>query len=521
MQRTPVLIVGGSLVGLSASLFLSWRGVKNVVVEKHLGSSPHPRAVGYTEHTLEFFRAVGLGDKIPQVEAHSRLRRMRVESLAGRWIEETRWTPEPADGEPRRVELSPCRGAAIAQDTLEPLLRARAAELGSELRLGVELLDFREDDSGVVAHLRERHSGREYEIRAAYMIAADGAGSGVRKRLGIGRQGRGEIQTLRSVLFRCPEADSYLQRGFQQFEIELPDLSAFLTTYSDGRWVLMFKDDRDRSEAELRSAIRSALGADMDFDLITSGRWQMAGLVAEQYAKGRVFLAGDAAHQLPPTRGGFGANTGIDDAYNLAWKLQLVVSGCASPALLDSYDDERRPIGWLRHQQTFARPDYARFGAGIADGEPLYGDAAMELGQLLRSPSVIGAGPELPPAAHPRDWAGQPGVRAPHAWIHRDGERLSTVDLFTRNFTLVAADRRWTEAAAEVSRDLGLPVDTVLVGEEIQFAGDGSFEAAFGVTPTGASLVRPDGVVGWRSRDMPDDPAGTVRTALRQIGQLL
>ncbi|WP_346839346.1 FAD-dependent monooxygenase [Microbulbifer sp. SAOS-129_SWC] len=521
MQRVPVLIIGGSLVGLSASVFLSWRGVKNVVVDKYPGSSPHPRAVGYTEHTMEFFRAVGLADRIPQIESHARLRRLRVESLAGHWIEETHWTPESAAGARSAETLSPCRGAAIAQDTLEPLLRARATELGSELQLGVELVDFHQDEGGVVAQLRERLTGRQYQIRAAYMIAADGAGSSVRERLGIRRQGRGEIQTLRSVLFRCAQADEFLRRGYQQFEIEQTDFSAFLTTYHDGRWVLMFKDDRERSEAELCSAIRRALGADMDFEILTSGRWQMAGLVAERYAEGRVFLAGDAAHQLPPTRGGFGANTGIDDAYNLAWKLQLVVNGCAAPALLDTYNEERQPIGWLRHQQTFARPDYARFGAGVADSEPLYSDAAMELGQLLRSTSIVGAGADLPAAAHPLDWAGQPGVRAPHLWIRRGGERISSVDLFTRNFTLISADRHWIEAARDVSRDLGLPIDTLLVGEDIHVDGDLGFEAAFGVTSSGASLVRPDGVVGWRSVTMVDKPQALLGDALRQMGRLL
>ncbi len=516
MQRTSVLIVGGSLVGLSASLFLATRGVAHVLLEKRPGSSPHPRAMGFTERTLEHYRAAGIGGRIPQVSAQARLRRVRAESLAGHWGEELPWTPGAQETPPGL--FSPCTGAAIAQDTLEPILRQAAGERGAELRYRHELLDWHEVEDGVVAQVVDRAAGTRYRVHACYLIACDGADSPIRERLGIARDGVGYLRTLRSVLFRCEAADACLARGVQQFQIEQPGLHAFLTSYGDSRWVLMFDDDRERSDEELARAVACALGADLPFELITTGRWEMAGRIARDYRKGRVFLAGDAAHQLPPTRGGFGANTGIDDVHNLAWKLQLVLQGTATPALLDSYSAERQPIGWLRHQQTFARPDYARWLRTPLQEVTLYGNAAMELGQLQRSSVIPAAGPELPPADEPDAWAGQPGTRAPHAWVRHGGKEVSTLDLFGDGFVLLSGQPQWLVAGREVAARLGLPLATVQVGPDVTFAPPEEIRVRFGVGEQGAVLVRPDGVVAWRWPDAAGEapgPAVQLADALR------
>ncbi|TRL37714.1 FAD-dependent monooxygenase [Rhizobium straminoryzae] len=520
MHDTQVIIIGGSLVGLSAATFLAWRGVKTIVIEKHRGSALHPRATGFTEHTLEFFRAIGIADQIPVVDPNFRLRRATVESLVGAVIDEAAWTPSTntAPAGLKRA-LSPAGMAGFAQDKLEPILRHRATELGAELRLGTELISFEDTGEGVAATVRERETGRKYSLSAPYMIAADGAESKVREALGIGRRGVGHIMNINSVLFNCPAADKYLDRGFRQFEIDQEDFKAFLTTYGDGRWVLMFYGGDPKPAEDYADDIRRALGADLDFEIITSGTWEMAGRIADIYSKGRIFLAGDAAHQLPPTRGGFGANTGIDDVWNLAWKLEMVMDGISKPSLLGSYSQERQPIGWLRHQQTFARQDYARYVDNAFAGVKLYGDEAMELGQLHRSEIIIGTDGKLPAAAHPDEWKGQPGTRAPHLWLDGD-KRKSTIDMFTRGFTLITESFFWAAAAEAARAETGFSFEIVRFGGQIHVEDVQSFSEAFGTGADGAALIRPDGLICWRTPLSPDMASEDLSTILRQVAAL-
>lgn len=510
-ERTAVLVVGGSLVGLSAGVFLAWRGVPVVVVERHAGSSIHPKAVGYTPRTVELLRAVGLGDRIPTAPGVAP-RRVRTETLLGEWSPEIPWSP-PAKSEPD-IEYSPCRGAGLAQDKLEPLLRERAAELGADVRMSTELLSFTPDATEVRAVLRGP-AGEEYEIVADHLIAADGHRSPIRERLGIGRQGRGLIHVGRSVLFRAP-LDELLPPEVRQFEVEQPGFRCFVTTYGDGRWVLFFDDtDHEPTEPELRALITRAVGRDdLPIELITTGRWEISALYADRFRAGRVFLAGDAAHTLPPNRGAYGVNTGIEDAHNLAWKLAAVRSGQSGPELLDTYEPERRPIAELCHQQLFARMDWQ--GAD-APTDPIIDDLAMAFGLRYRSAAVLGGEAELPLARRPEEWVGEPGTRVRHLWIVRDGERhgdrLSTVDLLQRGWVVLTEDARWRTAGARAATELGLPVEVVVFGEDLRTEEPGLFGISHGISATGAVLARPDGYIGWRSAEFPADEAGATLVA--------
>ncbi len=594
------------MVGLSAAAFLAWHGVRTVLVEKHPGSSLHPRAMGFTTRTMELYRAIGLGQQIPQIPpGFGRPRRVKVESLAGKWApEDAAWTPDMPAAAPERkspAEYSICTGAAIAQDRLEPIIRAKAVALGADVRLSTALVSFEQDAGGVTALLRER-DGSEYAARADYLIAADGNASPIRGALGIGRDGRGFLRTIRSVLFRAP-LDAYLESGVSQFEIRRRDLTAMLTTYRDGRWLLMFSDDEERDESTLTAMIHKATGRpDLGIDIITTGRWELSALIAKRFTSGRVFLAGDAAHTLPPARGGYGANTGIEDAHNLAWKLAAVLAGTSAPDLLATYDAERIPIAWLRHGQIFARPDYVQFARPADTRVPIIDDEAMELGQLYRSAAVLGAGEDLPPALRPDQWNGQPGTRAPHVWVSEAGERVSTLDLVQPDWTLMTQDQRWCAIAAQVSERVGIEVRCRLIGgsaapcapatagsaldlpikritadpaaraalhaslpqvmthanyetfksmslRQLQALSQGqltdealakaeaelatvtedgtmldpidldAFLTTFGIGPTGASLIRPDGYVAWRSIGFPSDPAREFAEALRCVSQ--
>lgn len=613
-QEVPVLIVGGSLVGLSAVLFLAWRGVKAVLVERRPGSSPHPRATGFTTRTLEMFRAVGLKN-IPQLPLGSgRPRRVVVESLTGKWSDEISWTagkPPASDPDDRprpKIGYSPVTGAAIAQDRLEPIIRDHAIALGADVRLNTILTEFEQNESGVTAVLRAK-DGREYTLRALYMIAADGHASTIREALGIGLSGHGFMHVVRSILFYAPAMLHYLDSGITQFELDQPDLRGMLTTYGDGRWLLMINDDQDRDEAAQLTMVHKALGrSDVAVELITSGRWVLGAHIADGFANGRVYLAGDSAHALPPARGGYGANTGIEDAFNLSWKLAAVLSGESAPALLDSYEAERRPVAWLRHNQIFARPDYASVATEEEKKVAVIEDEAMELGQLYHSNAIIGADPDLPPARRPEQWGGQPGSRAPHLWVSFNGSRISTLDLLQHHWTVVTADQGWCAAVARARERLGIEIEALHFGEpeascetNLSWSADEAavltldvtieqianepagkaaldghipdvvahdayptfksmtlrqlqplskdlitdaklaliesdiahvrstavaadaesfareFRTAFGLGPTGASLIRPDGYIAWRALAAPEDPDRMLIAALRQV----
>ncbi|MGF7087316.1 2-polyprenyl-6-methoxyphenol hydroxylase-like FAD-dependent oxidoreductase [Kroppenstedtia sanguinis] len=517
---TSVLVVGGSLVGLSMAMFLASKGVSTVVVERHSGSSSHPRATGFTPRTLELFRSVGIDidKKIAQVPANFRLRRVRVESITGEWFEESEWTPEKQ--KLPRIEYSPYRGAAIAQDNLEPILRDKAVELGADVMFNNELINFEQNANCITASIRNRDDGSEYTIRADYLVAADGSHSPVREKVGIGRDGRGYMRTVRSVLFRAP-LEEYLEEGVKQFEIDQPELSAFLTTYDDGRWVLMFTDDKERDRDELLNEIQKAIGrSDLDIEIITTGRWEQTALIADSFSSGRVFLVGDAAHTLPPTRGGYGANTGIEDAHNLAWKLSSVLLGESKTQLLDTYDSERRPVAWLRHNQTFARPDYKSYASKAEDNVQIIDDDAIEFGQLYRSTAVIGTNTEMPLALRTEQWRGQPGTRAPHFWVIKDSEQLSTLDLFGHGWVLLTEDGRWSAVAIDASEKTGVQVECFRIGIDVVPSNSEMFHQAFGLRSTGASLIRPDGYVAWRTVDMPDDPSDELTHVLGYVSSL-
>lgn len=257
--------------------------------------------------------------------------------------------------------------------------------------------------------------------------------------------------------------------------------------------------------------------SDLEIQIITTGRWEVSALIADRFSSGRVFLAGDAAHTLPPARGGDGANTGIEDAHNLAWKLDAVLSGASTTQLLETYDAERRPIAWLRHQQIFARPDFEHVAGPAAEKVPIIDDDAIELGQLYRSTAVLGASDELPPALRPEQWAGQPGTRAPHAWLSRNEERVSTLDLFDGDWVLLTEDERWCAAAACAKERSGITLRCARIGTDVAPTDPEAFRAAFGFGPNGASLVRPDGYVAWRSTTLPTNAVDTLTEALARV----
>jgi hypothetical protein len=281
-----------------------------------------------------------------------------------------------------------------------------------------------------------------------------------------------------------------------------------VAAYPDAPWANIASNIDEQRALEL---VRAAIGVpDIPVVIEDVATWRAVADSAERYQEGRVFLAGDAAHTMPPN-GGFGGNTGVQDAWNLAWKLALVLRGVAGPALLDTYDGERRPIGALMVEQA-----YSRYVTRVApylgtDGmQPLVDDFSLEIGCRCNSAAVMPEAGEqdTPLHEHPRESKGRPGSRAPHVFVERDGARVSTLDLFGRGFVLLVAARGepWRDAAQQV----GVPIDCHVIG-------DSEFADAYGITGSGAVLVRPDGVVGWRALDGTGASPATVQDVLTAL----
>ena len=221
-----------------------------------------------------------------------------------------------------------------------------------------------------------------------------------------------------------------------------------------------------------------------------------------------------------PPNGGFGGNTGIHDAHNLACKLAYVVKGHAHPKLLDSYELERRAIGKFTVEQAYAR--YVTRTAtylGATDYEPVAHDFNVEIGYLYNSPAIVAESGETKVHDDPRNSRGRPGSRAPHVWLTRDGARISSLDLFGGGFVLIAGPQghHWRETCQFAQEQFpALPLACHVVGEDIVDS-EQAFASAYGISPDGAVLVRPDGFVGWRAIKVPLEPSQALVGALKQL----
>jgi 2-polyprenyl-6-methoxyphenol hydroxylase-like FAD-dependent oxidoreductase len=527
-QRVPVLIAGGSLVGLSVSLLLASRGVEHLLVERHPGTAIHPRAASFHQHTMEIFRSVGLQEAVEAAAAKEFVQNgaiVAMESLAGRELKHF-FSSFNAGVE----HLSPTPRIFLTQVGLEPVLRQRAEELGAVHRFGTELVSFEQRDDGVVGVIRPRGGGQEQTVVAQYLVAADGAHSVIRDRLGIEMLGWGAFADCLTIYFKADVKDLIGSRNLSVAYVNHPELLGFFrfsitadsgflavlsTTAPDG--TLDRQVGKDMSERRCADLVRTALGApDLPVEIENVQRWAAEAGCAARYRDGRVFLAGDAAHVMPPT-GGFGGNVGVADAHNLAWKLAMTLDGVAGPGLLDSYEAERRPIGKLTTEQAYVRYVLRVDPALGTDDLPAQLDEpSIELGALYRSAAVAAGDPEPGPAVEdPNHPTGRPGTRAPHLPIELDGVAASTIDLAGPGFALLAAPGgdAWCRAAADVARTLNVPLTADRVGAGGVVDTTGRFTATFGLSPTGAVLIRPDGVIAWRG----DDPGAAADEHLRQV----
>jgi 2-polyprenyl-6-methoxyphenol hydroxylase-like FAD-dependent oxidoreductase len=511
----PVLIAGGGIVGLSASLFLSRHGVRSLLVERHPGTSIHPRARGVNARTMELYRELGIDDRVREAGA----------ALAPAWgiyaartlVEAIEPLPRSSGPRPNPLgqalnEIGPVAGARGTQDVIEPVLAAAARERGGELRFHTELRGFTQDADGVTATVLDRTAGIEHTLRAGYLIAADGAGSRTKASLGVATSGVGVLGHLLNVLFRLDLTDLVRGREFSMCMIDRPEVRGLLTSIDNReRWVfhVVYRPERgerpeDFPPERVAGLLRLALGMrEAEPEVLGILPWEPTVAVADRFRHGRILLAGDAAHQMPPW-GGQGANTGVQDVHNLAWKLAAVLAGTAPDALLDSYDAERQPVG-LRAAEESGRAAGPDGLMSLEDGGHRMAERWSRIlgyGIQYRSPVITAEPGELGPGELGLD--GRPGTRVPHAWVERsDGARMSTLDAAGPGWALLAGERGdgWCAAARAVCPAVGVTLDAHRVGLAGDLRdGEGVWRTRAGIEEEGALLVRPDGFVAWRAR---------------------
>jgi len=527
--NAPVLIAGGGLVGLSAAMFLGQHGVASIMVERLAAVSPLPRAAFFHMRTLELFRSAGIEDAVVEGSRRDFVPDgsiVLMDTVAGKKLGDI-----IGDLNAGVDAVSPCRRIFLNQPNLEPILAERARQGGATLLREHEVADVSQDPDGASLTVRHVETGHERILRGRYLIGADGAHSRVREVLGIGRVGRPVFSNSITIYFTADLSPWLADQPVSIIYVKNPVLSGFFRmnrAQTSGFLVINTIGDPnvdpvaaanaagDIREATLIGHIRAGVGvSDLPVRIDGVSRWRATAEVASQFRVGRVFLAGDAAHVMPPN-GGFGGNTGIHDAHNLAWKLALCLDGRAGDGILDSYDAERRPASHFTVEQAFARyvtrsAPWLQVTPPLA---PVAPDFDIEIGYVYRSGAVVAD--DSGPIGHvdPRTSCGAPGTRLPHVWVERHGQRVSTLDLST-SFLLLAGPRggRWRDAAQSITSP---HVDACVVGEEVTESGN-SVTDALGITETGATLVRPDGFVAWRAATLAERPQVTLEAVIERL----
>jgi putative polyketide hydroxylase len=533
VERTfEVLVIGGGPVGLSAGIQLARAGVRTLVVERRDTLSRHPKALGIHPRTMELFRQWGVADAVGALSVlpeRSRGFGWTTRIKGGIPLGELLFNDGTVQFDPASLP-SPEWTTFTSQDNVELILHEHLVAFPSaQFEFGTRAEVVGQDGDGVTVTLTTADGQRT--IRVAYVVGADGTRSPTRKSLGVTEAGTpvyGESVAIyfhSEMLTRLTAALPYMLT----WVVNADQVGSMVRTGRQDRWIFNFErdpavPDEAYDDAFCAEQIRLAAGdPSLELEILNTARWKHETAVADTWRVGRVLLAGDAVHRFPP-HGGFGMNSGVLDAYNLIWKLVRVLRGEAGEALLDTYEQERKPVaqynevqvmlntkrmeetGWLAENGAeIAKIELPEEGKAVRQGiqdavpaqrEQFWSDG-QQFGYVYSSTAVIddGTEAEVSTVSEYRP-TGHPGARAPHVWLTDEGgRRRSTVELATDEFVVLAGSkgRDWREAAKSLGID-GWVIGEDLVPENVDF------EARYGIEPSGAVLVRPDGHVAFRAR---------------------
>jgi 2,4-dichlorophenol 6-monooxygenase len=574
--ETDVLIIGSGPAGGGAALALATYGVDHMVITKYRWTANTPRAHITNQRTMEVFRDLGIEPDVwAQAVPHELMgETVFCTSLAGDEIGRVRtWGTHPARDADYTM-ASPSQNCDIPQTLLEPIVIGHAASRGSRIRFDTEYVSLMQDDDGATVTVRDRVTGQTYDIRAKYVIGADGGRSRVAEDVGLPFEGQMDLAGSMNIVFHADLSHLVEHRPSVLYWVLQPGsdvggigLGLVRMVRPWNEWLIVWGYDigqppPDVDDEMATRIVHELVGDDtVPVTIRSTSLWGNNKMYATRYRTGRVFCMGDAVHRHPPSNG-LGSNTSIQDAYNLAWKLAYVLRGTAGEALLDSYDAERTPVGRqivLRANKSIEEfgpifsalgvlgtddpdvmrahiesrrdntPEAARQRAELRTALELkdyeFNAHGVELGQRYASGAVVPDGtpepaydrdPEL--YYHPTTW---PGARLPHVWLGRAGRRVSTHDLAGKGrFCLLTgiAGQAWADAAEKVATDLGIELAAHVIGpgrEHIDLYED--WARAREVGEDGCVLVRPDMHVAWRAAGAVDDPAAELSQVLTAV----
>ncbi|TGN95725.1 FAD-dependent monooxygenase [Burkholderia sp. USMB20] len=523
MFEVPVLIAGGGPVGLTLSLQLAHQGVRSIVAERNPTTTRHPKMDLTNGRSMELFRRIGLAQRLRTVgiPEDNPFDIVWVDNLANH---ELCRFPYPSSNEGREIRRQHNDGTLtleppmrVSQIVIEPALKAAADDSEYvETWFGWNVESFEQDAEGVTSLLKNRDTGQTRKVRSKYLVGCDGGNSTVRRHLGIQLEGTSNAAHAYMVHFRSNARD-LLQRFGIAWHIQTG--SGVLIAQNDtDTWTLQafLPPDVAGEDLDPHAVLRDWVGTDFDYEITVANPWHAHFLLATSYRKDRIFIAGDACHQWMPT-GGYGMNSGVADAANLGWKLAAAVNGWGGEALLNSYEEERRPVAEMSLQTSrrhldvrvqiaeayAAAGDLSGTGAEAANLRAELGRRILELGNAenegwgaehgYRYESAItshevGTPPTFDPLSYtPSTW---PGSRLPHVFLE-DG--TAVYDHLGRWFTLLVLNDAETNGIETASRQLGVPVKILRIKDD-------NASRIYGVP---ILLVRPDHHVAWRGSVLP------------------